>query len=176
MFSSSVLAKLTCSQHDKSVDGISAGLVNLFNLPTSYINHVDFRKYLNNDEYEKALDNLCKGRGFFESYPEDFIQVIDVFNQILLAKIYAEDNVNIKASELGNMIGGLKNHIPDAYMGFKNCHDLRCEIGTIHAYNQSMQLNKGLKNPFRKRDKLKKQLSISYDEILEYIKCNHVSK
>ena len=96
--------KKVLEEHDESIDGISYGLVNLFNLPESYLNYVDFRNYLSNDEYEIALDNLCKGRGFFESYPENFIQVIDVFNQILLAKIYEKDGVTIPIHELGNMI------------------------------------------------------------------------
>ncbi|MEL6439439.1 MAG: reverse transcriptase domain-containing protein [Cyanobacteria bacterium J06621_8] len=170
---SNIWIKKVLEEHDKSIDGISYGLVNLFHLSSSYIDYVDFRIYFNNDEYARALENMCKARGFFESYPEDFIQIIDVFNQILLAKIYDKDNINIKASELGNMIGKLNKHIPDAYLGFKSCHDLRCKITKIHAYSQSRKLNKGLKNLFSKRDNLKKKLSISYQAILEYISSNH---
>ena len=162
--------------HDESVDGISYGLSKLFNLSTDYINYIDFRMYLNSDEYETALNNLCLARGYFETYPENFIQVVDVFNQILLVKIHKQDNETIPEHELGNMIKKLNKHIPEAYTGFKKCHDLRCEIETIHAYNPDRQLNKGLKNPFIIRDKLHKQLSISYEAILEYIRCKHWNK
>ena len=163
--------KNVLDEHDKSLDGISYGLVTLFDLPQSYMNYVDFRNYFNSDEYEQALDKLYKARGFFESYPENFIQRTDVFNQILLAKVYEKDNINIPSHELGNMIGRLKNHISAAHTGFSSCHDLRCELDSIHAYNQSTkQLNKGLKKPFTIRDKLKKELAIAYEAILEYIK------
>ena len=169
--------KNVLEEHDKSVDGISYGLVTLFDLPQTYMNYVDFRNYFDDEEYKQALHNLAEARGFFESYPESYIQLTDAFNQILLAKIYQKDNItNIKLHELGNMIGKLKNHISAAYTGFDNCHNLRCEIHSVHAYNQSTkQLNKALKNPFQKRDKLKKELAIAYEAILKYIKQNHLS-
>ena len=161
---------------DESVDGISYGLISLFDLSIDHINYIDFRIYLNNDEYEKALNNLCLARGYFENYPENFIQIIDVFNQILLVKIYKQDNETIPEHELGNMIKKLKKHIPEAYNGFQKCHELRCEIETIHAYSSCKKLNKGLNNPFGIRDKLHKKLSISYEVILEYIRCKHWNK
>ena len=167
--------KNVIEEHGESVDGISSGLVKIYDLPQKHVNYIDFRNYFNNDEYDEALDNIHKARGFFESYPEKYIEFTDAFNQILLVKIYTKDSVKIKANELGNMIGRLKNHISNAYIGFNHCHDLRCKIKSIHAFNTSMELNKGFKNPFQKRDKLKKELSISYEAILEYIKLNHLS-
>jgi hypothetical protein len=73
------------------------------------------------------------------------------------------------------MIKKLKNYIPGASLGFNSCHELRCEIDKIHAYSPSTgRLNKALKNPFQKRDKLKRELAIAYENILEYIKEKHI--
>lgn len=133
------------------------------------------RKYFDISEYQQALETICMARGYFESYPEDFIIAVDSFNQILLAKIYQKDKLNIPLHELGNMIGKLKNHIDAAYTGFFNCHELRCEIKKVHAYNQSTkQLNKGLNKPFKKRDKIKKELAIAYEAIFNYVKETHL--
>lgn len=162
-------------EHDNSIDGISYKLVTLYDLEESYKNVIDFRKYFDDDEeYKQALEHICNASGFFEGHPEDFIQVTDVFNQILLAHIYKKDKVNIPPDELGNMINKLKKYIPKAFPGFYSCHELRCGIGKIHAYSQpTKKLNKK-RTYFKERNKLKKELAIAYESILDYIKKNHI--
>ena len=122
------------------------------------------------DEHDNSIDGISYKLATLYNLEESY-----VFNQILLAHIYQKDGVNIPPHEQGNMIKKLKNYIPEAFSGFHDCHELRCEINKIHAYSQTTgKLNKVLKSPFRERDKLKKKLEIAYESILDHIKENHI--
>lgn len=168
---------LLIDNKDRSIDGISYNLVDFYKLADDLKSKIDFRDYLEAEEYQAALEHLCKARGFFEKEPDLYFAHTDSFNQILLACIHSRNGVDISRFkfELSNMIGKLKPEIPHAFSGLDKCHTLREEVPSIHAYSQTKNcLNKSSSTRFRERDSLKGMLAGSYEAILIYIAEKHI--
>lgn len=161
------------------LDGISHHLVHFYDLSIGLKFKVDFRDYLERDEYELALNYLCQAFASFEKEPNLYFDNCDCFNQIMLVNVYKRDGVeNIPKYEHGNMIDKLKKHIPAVFSAFNECHKLRCDNPRIHAYNSTgTSVNKKSSNLFSsKKAFLRRSLSSAYEALLEYISEHHIHK
>jgi len=160
------------------LDGISHNLVHFYSLPSSVKFKVDFRDYLEKDEYEAALDSLCHACACFEKEPDSYFNYCDSFNQIMLANIYKRDGINnIPKYDHGNIIGKLNSHIPALFSAFHECHILRCKNPRSHAYNSTgTSINKRFPKLFPKKDSLRRSLASAYEALIEYIAERHIHK
>lgn len=153
-------------------DGIYHYLRSFYHIPKEYEGIVSFKTFLGN-EYEQALRHLYDAIGFFDQDPESYILKADIFNQVMLSRVFQDDGDKMKY-DLDNMIGKLQKKVKGSCHGLQRCHDLRANSDKVHAYNkhERVENKKNRKWWFDEAKRLRNELSISYKYLVNYIHEN----
>ena len=127
-----------------------------------------FRKVFSRRQYKAAVVHLNMAEGGYATNRSLWATQMDNFNQIVLTLLFKKLGMNVQRGDEFGSLGSasLKTHFPNVAEVFRRCHNARLTSPVPHPYSRLLgTFSRDIKPG--ERDKLRKELKIAYQELIE---------